>query len=54
MEHELKILSLHDAQAWCSCGKWAYIRTGPATREQIKLEHATHVEYRKQIEVSRG
>jgi hypothetical protein len=42
-KHELKIHSLHDAHAVCSCGDWNYTFTGQRTREQIEAEFNLHV-----------
>ncbi len=42
--HRLKILSLHDAQAECSCGKWAWSRTGAATGAEIREAWVKHAE----------
>lgn len=41
-KHILKIISLHDAMAECSCG-WNMSFTGKMTREQIQSEHLKHV-----------
>jgi hypothetical protein len=41
--HTLKIISLHDAQAKCSCDKWYFARTGAATKAEIKKEFRLHV-----------
>ena len=42
MKHELKILSLHDAQAGCTCGKWEFVFTGSMTRDRIRIEWRKH------------
>lgn len=43
MEHELKIKSLHDAMADCTCG-WHYVGTGERTREEIEKLYWQHLE----------
>lgn len=43
MNHQLKIESLHDAQASCACGKWSYSKTGEVSRWEIEREHRQHV-----------
>ncbi len=40
--HTLKIISLHDAQATCSCGGWNYSATGNKTRLEIADEWQKH------------
>jgi hypothetical protein len=40
--HALEIISLHDAQAGCSCGGWHYSVTGEKTREEIFREWEKH------------
>lgn len=40
-KHVLKIISLNDAKAECSCG-WYYMTTGPLTKEAIKQMHDAH------------
>jgi len=47
MAHTLKILSFHDAQAFCSCGKWSYSFTGQRTHEQIKDQFILHLNRRR-------
>ena len=42
--HTLKVLSLHDAAAECSCGGWVYACTGEQTRRHIEEEHERHIE----------
>ncbi len=41
--HELNILSLHDAQAECSCGQWSLSHTGEMTETQVKKAFAKHL-----------
>lgn len=41
--HELIIISLHDAQAKCKCGRWYMSFTGERTKEQIQEVYATHL-----------
>jgi len=41
-KHKLIIISLHDAQATCSCGHWYLCHTGELTKEEIKLQHEIH------------
>lgn len=36
--HKLKILSLHDAQAICTCGHWSITCTGERTKEYLQEE----------------
>lgn len=38
VKHKITILSLHDAQASCSCG-WNLVRTGAATKAEIQRIH---------------
>jgi hypothetical protein len=42
-EHTLIVVSLHDAQAECSCGGWYYTATGFRPRRHIEREHRLHV-----------
>lgn len=42
-EHELKIHSLHDAQASCKCG-WYYAFTGEMSRELVEEEYRKHIQ----------
>ena len=42
IKHELKIVSLHDAQAECSCG-WNMTCTGEMTKEEIEASYETHI-----------
>jgi hypothetical protein len=42
MEHQLKITSLHDALAECSCGGWSMASTGARTKDEIETEHERH------------
>src|ERR1700690_2466934 len=39
-QHILKVNSLHDASAECSCGGWSFVRTGSATRAEVESSHA--------------
>ena len=41
-QHIIKIISLNDAQAECSCG-WRYSFTGALTRQQIRSEWRRHI-----------
>ncbi|RPJ06732.1 MAG: hypothetical protein EHM36_06620 [Deltaproteobacteria bacterium] len=41
--HELKIISLHDAQAQCACGRWYFCKTGAAARKEIKESWSMHL-----------
>ncbi len=40
--HNLKIHSLHDALASCSCGRWSYRAPGKVSRDHIEAEHRNH------------
>ena len=40
-KHELKIVSLHDAQADCVCGRH-YAATGERTKQEIEAEYKKH------------
>jgi hypothetical protein len=44
-KHSLKIIALHDAKAYCSCGRWDYSATGyreyGEILEQWESHHAT-------------
>lgn len=42
--HKLKIHSLSDAHATCSCGGWNLSYTGCARREHVESEHALHIQ----------
>lgn len=42
-DHKLKIISLHDAQAECTCKRWSLALTGEATKEEIEKEYSNHV-----------
>ena len=42
LNHTLKVISLHDAQAECSCG-WMYGFTGELSNEQIVVEWEKHL-----------
>lgn len=47
-KHKMKVVSSHDVNIWCSCGKWSFITTGPLTpevRKRAKGEHKFHLEY---------
>lgn len=41
--HLLKIVSLHDAMADCSCGGWHYAYAGQKTRQEIRSEWRKHI-----------
>lgn len=41
--HILKIHSLHDGIARCSCGTWNFVSTGETTNDAIEREHYFHV-----------
>ena len=43
-DHELIIISLHDAQAECSCGNWNYCFTVSRTKEEMNKEFQKHLE----------
>jgi hypothetical protein len=45
MTHELRIHSLHDAHATCSCGQWEMVRTGEMERAELETMHKQHVNY---------
>ena len=47
MTHTLKIHSLHDVDATCSCGKWSIMFTGKGTREFVQAEFDKHLAYVK-------
>jgi len=47
MKHELRIISLNDAQAECKCLKWAYECTGRKEREEIVAEYQRHLKQQK-------
>ena len=49
-QHELKIKSLHDAQAECSCGGWSMSFTGAMTANEIRKEFRRHLEIDKATE----
>jgi len=40
--HELVIISLHDAQAVCSCGNWSMVCTGERTEKYLQEEFNKH------------
>jgi hypothetical protein len=42
-KHTLKIHSLHDLSASCSCGKWHVTGTGEHTKDDVEDEHNFHV-----------
>ena len=47
-DHTMKVVSSHDVEIWCSCGKWSYTTMGPLTpevRKRAKSEHAQHLKY---------
>ena len=41
--HQLKIISLHDAQAECICGHWCMMFTGERTKKDIRKEYKKHL-----------
>lgn len=51
MEHTLKIKSLFDGQAICSCGGWTFAATGQTEREHIESEFAMHKQFMAAREV---
>ena len=51
MEHRLKIKSLHDAQAECSCG-WRMVHTGSMTKEDILKEYKRHKRTHMKIQIT--
>jgi len=38
----LHVLSLHDVEAECACGRWHFMRIGPATAKEVRAEWAKH------------
>ena len=44
--HYLKIRSLYDAQAECTCGGWHMACTGECTAEDIRKEYEKHLKRR--------
>jgi hypothetical protein len=44
MEHNLIIISLHDAAAKCSCGRWSLSFTGKLKAAEVRKEHREHLE----------
>jgi hypothetical protein len=42
MPHKLRIISTHDAQAVCLCGRWTFTAPGERTREHIAEEWRRH------------
>ncbi len=42
MPCKLRILSTHDAQAVCLCGRWTFTAPGERTREHIREEWRRH------------
>ncbi|MBA3065571.1 hypothetical protein FP828_03670 [bacterium] len=42
MTHKLIIISLHDAQAECTCGHWRMIGTGERSKKEIRAEYRKH------------
>ena len=45
MIHSLKILSLHDAHAKCSCERWEYIYTGKKSKSELIRRHKMHLSF---------
>ena len=43
--HALEIVSLHDGQARCSCGKWEYVFSGKRTKREIERHHKGHLSF---------
>jgi hypothetical protein len=43
MEHELIIISLHDCDVKCSCGRWWYSFTGAMSLEKVCDKHQEHI-----------
>jgi len=41
-DHVLRIISLFDAQAECSCGGWYYASPGQKTRKEIQEQFNLH------------
>lgn len=48
MKHKLTIMSLHDAQAECSCG-WYFVSTGEKTKEEIQEEYVKHITRKEKL-----
>ena len=50
-EHDLIIVSLHDLQVYCICGKWSLVRTttdddrAEDLREDAEQQFKAHVEF---------
>ena len=44
--HDFRIISLHDAQAKCSCG-WSFTATGERTSKELKKEYLKHYKQSK-------
>lgn len=43
--HRLEIISLHDIDVRCSCGRWTYASPGKATRREIERKHRRHLSF---------
>lgn len=41
--HQLRINSLLDTSALCTCGEWSFVRTGAATRKHVEEEFNRHI-----------
>lgn len=41
-QHKLRIISLNDGQAECTCGNWYICYTGELTKKEIKKEYKLH------------
>ena len=44
-DHRLIVVSTHDAQAKCSCGKWQVSCVGARTMEYLRTEHKLHTKW---------
>jgi len=45
--HKLHIISLHDAQAECICGRYYQCYTGALTKEEIRQEFDKHLKHER-------
>jgi hypothetical protein len=43
-EHTLRIISLYDAQAECSCGKWSLAATGKRSKAEVQSLFTQHLQ----------
>lgn len=53
-QHKLKIISLYDGQATCSCN-WYFAQTGPVMREAVEaewLKHLKGIRFSKRLHVA--